>query len=79
MFGLGADAPTSELVDAVVFRPATWVVMGVGIHLVMRGRDTSEFIERLSWSKAAVALVCFVAAVLALTTQSHNPFLYFIF
>lgn len=41
--------------------------------------QTWDFTRRLTWPKAALIAVLFAAALVVLTTQEFNPFIYFIF
>ena len=42
-------------------------------------RDTWEFTTRLPAPKAALCLGLFTLSIVAMTSQSFNPFIYFIF
>jgi alginate O-acetyltransferase complex protein AlgI len=79
LFGLAEPTGSSALLDAVVLRPASALVLAVGAALVLRAPDTSELLERPTCARGLLVLALFAAALLLLTSQAHNPFLYFIF
>ena len=41
--------------------------------------QTWDFTRRLTWPKIAWCILLFFISLIALTTQSYNPFIYFIF
>ena len=47
--------------------------------LVWAAPQTWDFTRRITVPRAAFAMGVFVLALVALTTQSYNPFIYFIF
>ena len=51
-------------------------VVGVVIWLLPQSWD---FTRKLTWSKLLWCVAVFLLALAALTTQSYNPFIYFIF
>ena len=41
--------------------------------------QTWDFTRRITWPRAAFAFAMFWRSLILLTTQSYNPFIYFIF
>jgi alginate O-acetyltransferase complex protein AlgI len=79
MLGLGAAEPGTGLIAAVIFRPYYVLTFAVAAVVVWLGPQTWDWTRKLTLGKA-VAILCLVwASVLALTTQTYNPFIYFIF
>lgn len=79
MLGLVPAGPTAGLAAAMVATPYHLLCFGVAALLVWTAPQTWDFTRRLSLPKAAFALGVFALALVALTTQSYNPFIYFIF
>ncbi|MBP5233634.1 MAG: MBOAT family protein [Planctomycetes bacterium] len=79
MFGWG-DAPGNGAVARGLIRNpyylGSFALAGLVIWCLPQ---TWDFTRRLSWWKGAVCVTVFLLAIMALTTQSYNPFIYFIF
>ncbi|MBQ6598717.1 MAG: MBOAT family protein, partial [Lentisphaeria bacterium] len=79
MFGWTASGD-----NAPVVRGLTWNLYYVS-HFVLAGLvvwglpQSWDFTRKLTWAKLAWCIAVFLIALAALTTQSYNPFIYFIF
>jgi alginate O-acetyltransferase complex protein AlgI len=79
MFGAGDPHPGAALLAGIVYQPyylGTFLLAGV---IVWGAPQTWDWTRTLTMPKAATAMALLVLAVVALTTQSFNPFIYFIF
>jgi alginate O-acetyltransferase complex protein AlgI len=79
MFGLGDAGTGASLVGGLLYRPYYLLGMAASAAVVWGAPQTWDFTRRIPFWKASWILAVFVAAVLMLTTQSFNPFIYFIF
>ena len=78
MFG-GATPGQGEAVRGLIYNPyyvVNFVLAGITIWALPQ---TWDFTRRLTWPKIAWCILLFFIALTALTTQSYNPFIYFIF
>jgi alginate O-acetyltransferase complex protein AlgI len=78
MFG-GGTPGQGEAVRGLIYNPyyvANFVLAGVAVWAFPQAWD---FTRRLGWAKIAWCILLFLLALAALTTQSYNPFIYFIF
>ena len=78
MFG-GATPGQGEAVRGLIYNPyyvVNFILAGVTIWALPQ---TWDFTRRLTWPKIAWCILLFFVALTALTTQSYNPFIYFIF
>jgi alginate O-acetyltransferase complex protein AlgI len=79
MFGVGAPHAGAALLTGIVYQPyylGTFLLAGV---IVWAAPQTWDWTRTLTLPKAATSLALLALAVIALTTQSFNPFIYFIF
>lgn len=79
LFGLSAANPASEVADGLIYNPyylSNFILAGIVVWALPQ---TWDFTRRLSWPKILWCLFVFALALVALTTQSYNPFIYFIF
>jgi alginate O-acetyltransferase complex protein AlgI len=79
MVGAGDPHPGGALLSGIIYQPyylGTFLLAGV---IVWSAPQTWDWTRTLTMPKAATALACLVLSVIALTTQSFNPFIYFIF
>jgi alginate O-acetyltransferase complex protein AlgI len=79
MFGIGHTYMTAPLIGAQIYTPyhiATVFAAGLASWM---GIQTWDFTRRITWPKAAIIAVLFVAAILMLVATSFHPFIYFIF
>ena len=78
MFG-GSTPGQGEAVRGLIYNPyyvVNFVLAGVTIWALPQ---TWDFTRRLTWPKIAWCILLFFVSLIALTTQSYNPFIYFIF
>ena len=78
MFG-GATPGQGEAVRGLIYNPyyvVNFLLAGITIWALPQ---TWDFTRRLTWSKIAWCILLFFLSLIALTTQSYNPFIYFIF
>ena len=78
MFG-GATPGQGEAVRGLIYNPyyvVNFILAGVTIWALPQ---TWDFTRRLTWPKIAWCILLFFISLVALTTQSYNPFIYFIF
>ncbi len=78
MFG-GATPGQGEAVRGLIYNPyyiVNFILAGVTIWALPQ---TWNFTRRLTWPKIAWCILLFFISLIALTTQSYNPFIYFIF
>ena len=79
MFGSGVVSGGSSVIRGLIYNPyyvCNFILAGLVIWLAPQSWD---FTRKLSWAKIFWCLVVFLIALVALTTQSYNPFIYFIF
>ena len=79
MIGIGSPHASAGLVGGVIYQPwyVMWLIVAGG--LAFFGVQSWDFTKKLTPLKALLIAVMFVASVVLLTTQSFNPFIYFIF
>ena len=78
MFG-GTTPGQGEAVRGLIYNPyyvVNFILAGVTIWALPQ---TWDFTRRLTWPKIAWCILLFFISLIALTTQSYNPFIYFIF
>ena len=78
MFG-GSTPGQGEAVRGLIYNPyyvVNFILAGVTIWVLPQ---TWDFTRRLTWPKIAWCILLFFISLIALTTQSYNPFIYFIF
>jgi alginate O-acetyltransferase complex protein AlgI len=79
MVGLGEAQPAALLLNGVVYQPyylGTLVLAGI---VTWTCPQTWDWTRTLTAPKAVVTASLFVVAMVALTTQAYNPFIYFFF
>jgi alginate O-acetyltransferase complex protein AlgI len=79
MLGLSAAGSGAALIGGVIYQPYYLVALVAGCLIVWFTPQTWDLTRRMTWPKVALVLGAIALAVLALTTQSFNPFIYFIF
>jgi len=79
MLGLFPPGPTASLATATVATPYHLLCFFLAGLLIWTAPQTWDFTRHLTLPKTAFALAVFALALAALTTQSYNPFIYFIF
>ena len=78
MFG-GATPGQGEAVRGLIYNPyyvVNFLLAGITIWALPQ---TWDITRRLTWPKIAWCILLFFISLIALTTQSYNPFIYFIF
>ena len=78
MFG-GATPGQGEAVRGLIYNPyyvVNFILAGITIWTLPQ---TWDFTRWLTWPKIAWCILLFFVSLIALTTQSYNPFIYFIF
>lgn len=79
LFGLSAINTASEVAGGLIYNPyylLNFVLAGIVIWALPQ---TWDFTRKLTWPKIVWCMLVFALALAALTTQSYNPFIYFIF
>ena len=79
MAGLGATQPGSALLSGIIYQPyyaLTFAAAAVATWLLPQAWDWTR---QVSAVKATVVIAVLILAIVALTTQAYNPFIYFIF
>ncbi len=79
MVGLGEAQEGAGLLAGLVYQPYYLGMFLVAAATVWFLPQTWDFTRRLTWPKVAGILALFVLALVALSTQEFNPFIYFIF
>jgi alginate O-acetyltransferase complex protein AlgI len=79
MLGLGPAGANAELLAGLIYRPWYVLSLSAAALLVWTAPQTWDFTRCLTWPKIAWIALVFVISVILLTTQSYNPFIYFIF
>jgi alginate O-acetyltransferase complex protein AlgI len=79
MLGLGATAASDVLLSAEIFTPSCVVFMVFAALLSFWRFRSYDWCYNFTPVRVAVVLGIFIVAILALFTQSYNPFLYFQF
>ncbi len=79
MFGWSVNSGNSSVAAGLIYNPyylLNFILAGVVIWGLPQSWD---FTRTLNWKKLAWCVAVFLLALAALTTQSYNPFIYFIF
>lgn len=79
MFSGSGGVEHTGVVGGLIYNPyyvVNFVLAGLVIWLLPQSWD---FTRRLNWGKLVWCVIVFLIALAALTTQSYNPFIYFIF
>ena len=79
MLGLEAADTEAGLIAGVIWEPYYWLTFLIAAAVVWGAPQTWDFTRRITWPKVAVVLGCLMISIISLTTQSFNPFIYFIF
>ena len=79
MMDVSAPPHLPSLVGSPLHHPLTLGCFVIAIGVVAAGRQTWDWTQSLSPSKAWLSLGLGCLAVVALLTQDYNPFIYFIF
>ncbi|HEY2252638.1 MAG TPA: MBOAT family O-acyltransferase [Planctomycetaceae bacterium] len=79
MLGLGAARPAAGLIAGVIYQPYYLLALGAAAIVTWGFPQTWDFTRRITVLRGAVALGLLWLSLVVLTTQSFNPFIYFIF
>ena len=79
MFALADVPPAAALVGAVIDTPYSLLSLALAALVTWSCPQTWDWTQRLTAPRAALALGCFVLALIAMASQGYNPFIYFIF
>ncbi|MFP4355002.1 MAG: MBOAT family O-acyltransferase [Phycisphaerae bacterium] len=79
MLGLTTAQAGSGLVAGVIYQPYYVLTVLAAGAIIFAGPQTWDFTRRFTWAKVAATVCVLIVSVAALTTQSFNPFIYFIF
>ncbi len=79
MLGFGPSQAGAGLVAGVIYQPYYIVTVLAAGTIVWALPQTWDFTRRVTWPKVAATLGVLLIAITALTTQTFNPFIYFIF
>lgn len=79
MFGLADTSASDLLLRGMIFQPwlVSWLV--IAAFVTWGAPQTWDWTRRITLPRAAILLGLFWFSLLMLTTQSFNPFIYFIF
>lgn len=79
LLGIGKAQAGASLIGGVIYQPYYLASLGIAAAVTWLCPQTWDFTRRITWPRAAFTLVMFWLALVVLTTQSYNPFIYFIF
>jgi alginate O-acetyltransferase complex protein AlgI len=79
MVGLGARGDGSLLIDGIIAQPFYLLTVAVAAVVVWWAPQTWDWTRSLPLWRALICLGLLWVSLVALTTQSFNPFIYFIF
>ena len=79
MVGLGAPQAGAALVGGVLYKPYYLLTLGLAALVAFAAPQSWDWTRRLPAWKASACFALLLLALLALTTQEYNPFIYFIF
>jgi len=79
MFGMGTSAAGAGLIGGLIYKPYYLLSFVIAGAVVWGTPQTWDFTRRITWPKVAWVFCVFLLSIVALTTQSFNPFIYFIF
>jgi alginate O-acetyltransferase complex protein AlgI len=79
MFALGETQEGAGLLTGLVYQPYYFGTFLLAAGIVWSAPQTWDWTRTVTLPRAAVVMAVFVLAVVVLTTQAYNPFIYFIF
>lgn len=79
MFGFGDPQAGADLIAGIIYQPYYLLCFVVSAVVIWCCPQVWDWIRRMSWAKLTVAILLLWASIIAMTTQSYNPFIYFIF
>ncbi len=79
MFGMTSGNEGSDLISGIIYQPYYLVCFAAAAYVVWGCRDTWDYTQKISVPKAVYCMVLLFVALIMMTTQGFNPFIYFIF
>jgi alginate O-acetyltransferase complex protein AlgI len=79
MSGGGSTSETTALLAAQLFAPAKVAIMAIAALFLCAPFQAHDWSEDVNYRKAILVPLAFASAILAMFSQSANPFLYFQF
>lgn len=79
LLGMSPVNPADPILSAEIFTPSALVFMVVALAFALSPLRAYDWCQKISAPRTLVALALFACAMLALFTQTYNPFLYFQF
>lgn len=79
MAAIGTVQPGAQLLSGIIYAPYYLGTFAVAAGIVWLAPQTWDWTKTLTPAKAVAVLGVLVLAVIVLTTQAYNPFIYFIF
>ncbi len=79
LLGLETPSPSAGLIAGIIYQPYYLVSLAAAAAVTWLAPQTWDFTRRITPLRAAFALGLFGLSLVMLTTQSYNPFIYFIF
>jgi alginate O-acetyltransferase complex protein AlgI len=80
MFGMSQATAVSALLPAIIYTPYHLLVMAICAFLVFQPFQAHDWaVAPITWPRTAIVVPLFVFALMAMYSQSFNPFLYFQF
>jgi alginate O-acetyltransferase complex protein AlgI len=79
MIGQGGSSPGKLILPALLYTQGTLLVMAIGAVVVAWPIQAHDWSSEVTWHKAVLVHPLFCASLLAMFSQSFNPFLYFQF
>jgi len=79
LFGLNQPTGGSTLLDAVLYTRGNLVTMALCAVLAWYGVQAHDWVEKLTVVRVVVLIGLFVLALMTMSVQAFNPFLYFQF
>ncbi|HVX59894.1 MAG TPA: MBOAT family O-acyltransferase [Pirellulales bacterium] len=79
LLGLESPSPSTGLIAGIIYQPYYLVSLAAAAAVTWLAPQTWDFTRRITPLRAAFALGLFGLSLVMLTTQSYNPFIYFIF
>jgi alginate O-acetyltransferase complex protein AlgI len=79
MIGRAGSGPSQMLLPALLYTPGTLLTTAIGVVVVAWPIQAHEWSRDVTWPKAALVHPLFCMSLLAMFSQSYNPFLYFQF
>ena len=79
MLGIGSPHDGGGLIGGVIYQPYFLLTLAAAAGFVWAAPQTWDFTRKITWPKVGWVMTAMTVAVIALTTQEFNPFIYFIF